>query len=184
MHYDHTAALFQSLIEHMSMSVDVIADITGSAATGLAECMSTEHKVFCCGIGLDACSATGFSELLRTGTLRERPALPVIELSILSAQPLTGAVQRLCDQLGALGQPGDWAVIFGVCLDGTSLAAIENVLNKRQITVIWIGAQGSGPSLTFPGTSTSTALSLCQASAFCLAELIDITLFGPLEDVS
>ncbi len=46
MHYDHTAALFQSLIEQMSLSVDVIADLAGSAADGLAECMSTGHNVF------------------------------------------------------------------------------------------------------------------------------------------
>lgn len=184
MHYDHTAALFQSLIEQMSLSVDVIADIAGNAADGLAECMSTGHNVFCCGIGLDAASATLLSELLRTSTLRERPTLPVIELSIPSGPPLTGAAQRLCDQLGALGHPGDRAVVFGSCLDNGSLTAIENMLSKRQIAVIWIGTQGSGPSLTFPGTSTATALSLCQASAVCLAELIDLTLFGPMEDVS
>ena len=184
MHYEHTATLFESIIEQISLSVDVIADIAGGAANGLAECMSTGHNVFCCGIGLDAASATLLAELLRTGTLRERPTLPVIELGMPSGQPLTGAAQRLCDQLGALGQPGDWAVVFGSSLDHSSLTAIENTLSKRQIAVIWIGTQGNGPSLTFPGTSTATALSLCQASAVCLAELIDLTLFGPLEDVS
>lgn len=183
-HYDNTARIFHSLIEQMSVSVDAIADIMGAAADGVVDGIFREQKVFCCGIGLDACTAMLLSELLRSGALRERPALPVVELTLLSAQPLTGAVQRLCDQLGALGQPGDWAVLFGTCLDDKRIAAIEAVLNKRQIAAVWIGAQGTGPSLTFPGTTATSALSLCQASAVCLAELIDITMFGPLEDIS
>jgi len=183
MHYDNTARLFQALIEQLSLSVDAIADIVGPAADGLVACMLNEQKVFSCGIGLDACTASLLSELLRTPTLRERPALPVFELSQVSAQPLTGAIQRLCDQLSALGQPGDSAVIFGASLNAPSIEAITAVLNKRQITAVWIGAQGPGSSLTFPGTTGTTALSLCQASAICLAELIDITMFGPLEDI-
>lgn len=184
MHYDNTAKHFQTLIEHLSLSVDAIADVLGEATESLVQCICNEQKVFSCGAGLDACTANLFSELLRSGAARERPTLPVIELAVASAPPLTSAVTRLCEQLGALGQPGDYAVIFGSCLDADSIRTVETMLGRRQMPALWVGTQGSGPSLVFPGTTATTALSLSHAGAFCLAELVDITMFGPLEDLS
>ncbi len=181
MHYEATAHHFQQLIEQLSLSVDAIADIAGIAAEQVAEALVGEKKLFCCGVGIDASTATLMSTLLTCGVNRERPTLPAIELSTTTNQPDDGAIHWLTNRLGALGQPGDIAIIFASQLSTHSLEKLESTVNNRQCVAIWIGAQGRGPSLVFPGADPLITLSLCHASAACLAELIDIAMFGPLE---
>jgi D-sedoheptulose 7-phosphate isomerase len=181
MHYDTTAHHFQLLIEQLSLSVDAIADIAGVAADQIVQTFVNEQKLLCCGIGIDGSSAGLMAALLHKGMSRERPSLPAIELTTATSEPQEGAAHWLCEQLGALGQPGDMAVIFASQLEQSSLEKIQNALTKRQCTAVWIGAQGPGPSLTFPDAEPLTTLSLCQTSAICLAELIDVAMFGPME---
>ena len=182
MHYEITAQHFQPLIEHLSLSVDAIADVAGGAADNAVATLVSDSKLLCCGIGLDAPAASLLSALLRTGIARERPSLPVVDLSLASAEPLEGASNWLCQQIAALGQQGDMAFIFASQLPQSALENVQSALTKRAVKAVWVGAQGDGPSLTFPGASALINLSLSHASACCLAELIDITLFGPLED--
>lgn len=181
-HYDFVAQFFHQQIEQASLSVDAIADIAGNAAALASEALLSERKLFSCAVGADCAAATLLSELLRKGLVRERPALPVIELCARHSEPNDAGVTWLTQQLNALGQPGDVAVIFAGGLHPVDVERLANALGKRQVRTLWVGAQGPGPSLVFPGAPQSTVLSLSCASAACLAELIDITTFGPWED--
>lgn len=181
-HYETVAAFFQQHMEHLSLSVDAIADVTGNAAMAATEAIFAERKLFSCGVGVDVASAVAFSEFMRRGLKRERPALPVVELCTRHSEPLEGGVRWLGEQITALGQPGDMAILFSGTLQAADLDFLANALNKRQMNSVWIGAQGPGPSLVFPGADVSTVLTLSHASALCLAELIDVSTFGPLED--
>lgn len=181
-HYELIAQQFQSQIEHLSLSVDAIADILSTAADQSAEAIFSEQKLFSCGAGLDSASAMILSDLLRCGLSRERPTLPVIELTSRHNQPLGSAATWLSQQLTALGQPNDLAVIFASTLADGDLEIISAALIKRQVSSIWIGGQGCGPSLLFPGADPATTLSLSHSAAISLAGLVDVTAFGPLED--
>lgn len=182
-HYELVARFFHQHIEHASLSVDAIADVASNAAMQATEVLFDERKLFTCAAGVDSAAAILLTDLLRTGVLRERPALPVVELCARQAEPLDGAIGWLCQQLTALGQPGDMAVVFAAHLEPAAIDAIAATLDKRDVNALWIGTQGPGMSLVFPGADAPTRLSLCCASASCLAELIDLTAFGPMEDM-
>ena len=181
-HYDTVAQFFHQHIEHLSLSVDAIADVASNTATRAAQTIFSEGKVMVCGAGADAAAAILLTDLLRSGVERERPVLPVVELCARHTQPLDGGVQWMSQQIAALGQPGDFAIVFASTLGTHQLDLLANAFLKRQVDAVWIGLQGPGLSLTFPGADASTALTLSTASAVCLATLIDINTFGPMED--
>jgi len=183
-HYELIARHFQHHIEHLSLSVDAMADILEQAADHVSSAIFAEQKLLCCGTGADSTGAMLLSELLRKGLVRDRPTLPAIELCARSSDPVDGAINWLTQQITALGQPGDVAVVFASTLGSGELERLDDTLNRRQVTPIWVGAQGPGPSLTFPGADASTALALSLASTVCLAKIIDIATFGPLEDIT
>ncbi len=181
-YYNLVASQFQSHIEHLSLSVDAIADILTTAANESTETIFAERKLFACGVAVDCPSAMVLAELLRVGLERERPPLPVIELCPRYAEPVSGATRWLAQQLTALGQPGDLAIVFASSLGADHLEIISTALTKRRVKSIWIGGQGCGPSLLFPDADHATTLSLSHSAAICLAGLIDISAFGPLEE--
>ncbi|EED34804.1 hypothetical protein NOR51B_743 [Luminiphilus syltensis NOR5-1B] len=180
-HYDQIARHFESHIGALSLSVDIIAEVIGHAADNAAEAIFTEQKLFSCGIGADGANAILLSELLQRGVFRERPALPVIELVARHSVNASDGASWVSHQLQSLGQPGDMAIIFASGLPASGVQEISGALAARDIAGVWIGNSGKGIELTFPETSAATALALSSASAIALAELIDITAFGPLE---
>lgn len=182
LYFENVATHFQHHIEHLSLSVDSIAHILETTTERITATLLDEKKLFSCGIGVDAISAQLFCELMSQGLIRERPALPVIELASRRTTTPDGGLRWLQGQLQALGQPGDLAVMFIGTLPPAALADLATTLNKREVASVWIGAQGAGVSLYFPDTAPAINLSLCQASLMCLAELVDIHTFGPLEN--
>ena len=180
--YDDLANFFRNYMEQLSLSVDDIADVTEAAAQLAAETIINEKKLIVCGIGPDAPNASLLAELLQQGLYRERPAIPAIELTSRHIVSLDPGVGWLSQQLTALGQPGDLTLLFATSLNQVDLEFLATALTKRNLESVWIGAQGPGASLAFSGIDRATALALSQNCAICLARLIDITLFGPLED--
>lgn len=181
--YDDLANFFRNYMEQLSLSVDEIADVTEAAAHLAAETIVNENKLIVCGVGTDAPNASLLAELLQQGLYRERPAIPVVELTSRHIVSLDPGVGWLSQQITALGQPGDLTFLFATSLNQVDLDFLASALQKRGLDSIWIGAQGPGASLSFPGTDRATALALSQNCAICLARLVDMTLFGPLEDM-
>ena len=180
--YDDLTYFFRNYMEQLSLSVDEIAELTQEAAQTAAAAVINEHKLIVCGIGPDAPSASLLVELLQQGLYRERPAIPAIELTSRHLVSLDPGVGWLSQQLTALGQPGDLVLLFATSLNQLDLDLLTAALGKRDLESVWVGAQGPGSSLAFSGVDRSTALSLSHNTVICLARLIDITLFGPLED--
>ena len=180
--YDDISTFFHGYIEQLSLSVDDIADVTGSAASLATQTIINEKKLIVCGVGPDAAGAGLLTELLQQGLYRERPAIPAIELTSRHITSLDPGVGWLTQQLTALGQPGYLVILYATSLTQVDLEFLSSAIAKRNLTSIWVGAQGIGPSLAFPGADRATALALSQCCSICLARLIDISLFGTLED--
>lgn len=182
MTYEATTAFFHQHLEAMSLAADDIAEIVEQAGGLAQQTLVAEGKVFSCGLGYSVSSAIIFADLLREHPLRERPALPVVELCprIGLSDPTTSV--WLSSQLVALGQPGDLAIIFASNLLDDESENIATALAKRAVNAVWVGSPGPGVSIAFPDADALSILALNQACAICLANAIDIHTFGPLEE--
>lgn len=181
-HFNRVAAGFHAHIEHFSLSVDAIASVCEYAAELATHAILAEQKLFSIGVGGDSAAAIAFTELLRNGLSRERPTLPAVELIARAAEPQSAGVAWLAEQLRALSQQGDVALVFCSTLANDDVAALAEIAAARSCEVVWIGSSGPGLSLAFPDAPTASKLLLNQATALCLAELIDINTFGPMEE--
>ena len=184
MTYESTTAFFHKHLESLSLAVDDIAEVIEQTSAWAQNTLVAEGKVFSCSLGHGVSSAVAFTELLRQHPLRERPALPVIELSPRTGTAVTTATNWLSSQLVALGQPGDLAVIFASGLRETEIENVATALTKRSVNTVWVGSPGPGINITFPETDPLTILALTHACGVCIANAIDINTFGPLEEHS
>ncbi len=181
-HFDRVATSFQTHIEAISLSVDAIASTAEYVAELATAALLDERKIIVIGAGADAATAMTFCEQLRKGWYRERPALPTVELIARTAEPQSAGVAWLAEQLQALGQAGDLPVVFCAALDLEEMESIATAAAMRGCEPVWLGSRGPGTSLDFPDSPAATRHLLNLAAASCLAELIDINTFGPLED--
>ena len=180
--FDRVASFYQNHIEQISLSVDAVVAATSVAAEAAAATIFSERKLIICGLGLDAASATLLSELLRNGLAHERPALPTIELISRFSIPKEGSVNWLAQQLAVLGQPEDMAIIFACDLDATDAEVIANAAHRRSIKTCWLGAEGPDICLSFDSDDPKVSLSMGHSAAICLADLIELAMFGPMEE--
>lgn len=176
--YERVAGNFQQYIEHTSLSVDAIADIVGTAAERAVQAILTEKKILVIASGLDAATGISLVELLRRDLYRERPAFPAVEIIARHAEPASAGIAWASQQLQALGQPGDLAFVVATTLEDAAIAEVAEAAAQRQVDTIWLGSQGPGLSLVYPGAPESARLVLNQGAVLCLAELIDIMTFG------
>ena len=180
--FDRIASFYQSYIEQISISVDSIVSATSEAADAATTAIFEERKLIVCGLGVDSAPATLLSELLRNGLRADRPALPTIELISRFATPREGSVNWLSQQLTVLGQPQDMAIVFASELDLADVDLILNAINKRSMNIFWIGAAGPHGHLCFDRCDPKVSLSLYHSAAICLADLIEVAMFGPMEE--
>jgi phosphoheptose isomerase len=181
-YYPIIASFFQHHLETASLAVDTVADVIAEAAEESARVILDEGKLFAIGLGPDCASAVALSSLMHRGLLRERPSLPVIELAEHRTDPSVSSTQWVSQQLRALGQMGDLGLVFAATLGEAEVNHLASVANQRQLNLIWFGSQGPGRSLNFSGLTLEAKLTMNQLVAVCLARLIDISTFGPLED--
>jgi len=180
--FDRVASFYQNHIEQISVSVDAVVAATSEAAEAAASTIFSESKLIICGLGLDASPATLLSEFLRNGLANERPALPTIELMSRFSTPKEGSVNWLAQQLAVLGQPEDMAIIFACDLDATDAEVIANAAHRRSIKTCWLGAEGPDICLSFDSDDPKVSLSMGHSAAICLADLIELAMFGPMEE--
>ena len=184
MTYELTTAFFHKHLESVSLAVDDMAEVIEQTAAWAQNTLVAEGKIFSCGLGHGIGSAVAFTELLRQHPQRERPALPVLELSPRSGAEDSTATRWLSSQLMALGQPGDLAFVFAHNLLEGDIEDIANALEKRAVSTVWVGSPGPGIHITFPDVDPLSILALSHACGVCLANAIDINTFGPLEEHS
>ena len=164
------------------MMVDGVAESLGNAAILSSEAVLNEGKLLSVGLGADCANATAFAGLLHRGILRERPGLPVVELVEHHIESVEAGVTWACQQIQALGQPGDVAIIFGATLNEQDSQRLGHAAGHREVKLIWLGRRGPGISIGLTEEQLETRVTLNGTLAVCLARLIDIYMFGPLED--
>ena len=180
--YPLISEFFQRHLNAASMMIDDMAKPLGDAAVMSSEAVLNECKLFSVGLGADCASAAAFAGLLHRGMLRERPGLPVVELSEHHIESMEAGLSWASQQIQALGQPGDVAIVFGATLNEQHSQRIGHAADQRQVKVIWLGRRGPGISIDTAEEKLETRVTLNGTLAVCLARLIDIHTFGPLEE--
>ncbi len=183
-HYNDVASFYAEYMEQLSLSVDSIADSAGRIAEIATATLFDDKRLFCIGVDIDAAAAISLIEQLRSGIYRERPVLPVIELTSRTAETRESGIQWCLQQLRALGHPGDAAIIFYSDSHSNDIDAFSATLAQRGVQAAWVGCPGPGLSLSFPGANLATRLALSQASAMSIAYLIDTLAFGPVDSAT
>ena len=136
--YPLIANFFHRYIESASLAVDDVAEIAGAAADVASRAILTEKKLFSIGLGADAASAIVLTSLLQNGVLRERPSLPVLELAEYRIGSVQIGIMWVTQQLQALGQAGDAAVIFAANLSQSEVQRIQVAIEQRQVNAVWL----------------------------------------------
>ena len=85
-------------------------------------------------------------------------------------------------QIQALGQAGDVAIIFALALSESDIQRFHLSAEDRQVTAIWVGQRGPGLSISSGDETIESLLTLNYSIAICLARLIETYTFGPVED--
>ena len=83
--------------------VDEIAGPLASAAELAGAAILQDQKLLSIGLGPDCASATVFASLLHQGVLRERPALPVVEIAAHQIESVNVGVSWAGQRIQALG---------------------------------------------------------------------------------
>ena len=162
--------------------VDEIASPLASAAELATEAILDDQKLLSIGLGADCASATAFASLLHKGVFRERPALPVVEITEHHIETVSVGVSWAVQRIQALGQPGDVAFIFAALLSTGDIQRLSQVAEQRQMQLIWLGNLGPGLSINSNDKDVETRVTLNMTLAICVARLIDIHTFGPMEE--
>ena len=180
--YPIIANFFRKQLEHTSLSVDSIAEGIAQAAQLCAEAILAEKKLFSTGLASDCSSAVALAGLLQRGILRERPSLPVVELAEHHIDSVDTGTLWASQQIQALGQAGDVAIIFALALSESDIQRLHLSAEDRQVTAIWVGQRGPGLSISSGDETIESRLTLNYSIAICLARLIETYTFGPVED--
>lgn len=178
--YTFIADFFQQHFEHASLAMDNVADFVEDAAHQISTALLNERKVLVVAAGLDAPAAQLFSELMTNGALRERPPLP--SYPVIYPELNGQTVHALNQKLSAYGQSGDVALLFASQLRQTEVDTLQQQLQDRGVQGLWLGALSLGYALPFSGTPPLHKLPICYLTAQCIASLVDISLFGPMEE--
>jgi D-sedoheptulose 7-phosphate isomerase len=191
--YQLVARNFQQAMEAISLSVDILAEPVQQSAVLLSSALLSDHKLFACGNGAGAVVAQLFSTYMANRYERERPGLPVLNLSadgaILSAIGSEhNPAEVFSRQIRALGAPGDAMLAVDGPPNNLNLLRAVQAAHERDIKVVALCSdeQSALAALLEPGDSSLVVAATTPARIIelqvmvigCLCELIDSNLFG------
>ncbi len=189
-HFSESLRVKQEAMETMGPVIIEAAELIGRS-------LVAGGKVLSCGNGGSAGDAQHFSSEMLNRFERERPGLPAMALTTDSSTITSIANdydynQVFAKQVRALGQEGD--VLLAISTSGNSAnvaAAIDAAHDRGMAVVALTGRDGGemaarlGPSdveLRAPQASTARTQELHLLLIHCLCDLIDLQLFGPVEE--
>ena len=179
--YPAISAFFQRHLNAASLMVDEIAGPLASATELATAAILEDQKLLSIGLGADCASATAFASLLHQGVLRERPALPVVEIAEHQIESVNVGVNWTGQRIQALGQPGDVGFVFAASLNTADIQRLSQAAEQRQVQLIWFGNRGPGLNIGGSDEDIETRVAFNMTLAICAARLIDIHTFGPME---
>ena len=179
--YPAISEFFQRHLNAASLIVDEVSGSLASAVELATEAILEDRKLLSIGLAADCASAIAFSSLLHQGVLRERPALPVVEIAEHQIESVNVGASWAGQRIQALGQPGDVGFVFATLLSTADIQRLSQAAEQRQMQLIWFGSRGPGLNINGNDEAVETRVALNMTLAICAARLIDIYAFGPLE---
>lgn len=193
-HYQIISDNFQRTIETIALSVDTLAPHLAKASEILVTTLLGDHKIICCGNGVDGALAQVFCCNLLSRFEQERPALPALALSsdatsITAIAHGAGLNETYSRQIRALGQPGDTLLCISSAGDTTSLLRAIQAAHERDMAVVALSSdraaeldsllQQEDVLIQVSCARRTGTVELHIMILHCLCELIETSLFGP-----
>ncbi len=188
--------LFHASIEAKMHAGETVSPLILEASELLVQCLLNERKILVCGNGPSAALAQILSNNLVNRFERERPSLPAIalggDLTHITAVANESSFNDIFSRaIRAIGQPGDILVILSSSGNPSNLVQAVQAAHDRNIAVIALTGRDGGNisalldvndrELCVPVNSRTRIHEIHLLTLFCLCDLIDEQLFGPLE---
>ena len=193
---EHIHNLFHESIAVKMQAGEILAPAIVEAGEKLVGCLLNDGKILVCGNGPSAGLAQIFTNNLTYHFERERPSLPAITLandiiSVTAAAGDSSFNDIFAREIRSIGQSNDVLVI--ICCSGKSSNILQAVqaAHEREIHIIALtGSKESNiSSLLDVNDRELCAVTNVRARVhelhllilFCLCDLIEEKLFGPIE---
>lgn len=176
---------------------ETLSPLISEAANRLVNCLLQEGKILCCGNGPSAALSQLFVNNLTNRFERERPGLPAVALacdltSVTAIANEASFHDIFARDINVLGRPEDTLVVFSSSGNPNNLLRAVQSAHDRGIAVIVLSGRDGGNisalldandlELRAPVHSRARIHEIHLLTLFCLCDLIDESLFGPLED--
>lgn len=188
--------LFQGHIEATMNTGEMLLPDLEEAAAMIVESFLNDGKILTCGNGTSASLAQIFTRKLLHRYERERPSLPAINLgsslpNVASVLSETNLNDVFAKEIRAYAQPND--VLLLITSSGNPqnlIQAMQTAHSKGIKSIILTGRDGGNiaslmdegdKEIRIPSASRARIHEIHLLILFCLCDLIDEQLFGPLD---
>lgn len=188
--------LFQQSVEAKMNAGEVIFPDILYAADMMVDCLLNDGKILACGNGPSAALAQILTNNLINRFERQRPSLPAFTLGCDLTNVTAIANERsfnevFAKEVKALGNEGDVLIIFSSSGNPSNiLQALQAAHDKGMLIIVLSGRDGGNISalldvndkeIRIPSNSRRRIHEIHLLTLFCLCDLIDEKIFGPLE---
>lgn len=188
--------LFHKSLEAKMVCGEELAPELVEASQIIVDALLQEHKILVAGNGISAANAQVLTTLLANRFERERPGFAAYALATnptaITAFASDNSFNDIYSkQITALGQAGDVLVLFSTSGNPSNLIQAVASAHDREMAVIAFTGRDGGNipalldtqdlELRVPVDSRSRIHEVHLLSVFCLCDLIDHQLFGPME---
>ena len=194
---ERVIGLFHKSLEAKMVSGELLAPGLVGAGEIVVTALLNEHKIFVAGNGNSAANSQILVNCLTNRFERERPGFAAYALATNPTAITAFASDNsfndiFAKQIMALGQEGDVLILFTTSGNPSNLIqAIASAHDRGMSVIAFTGRDGGNiPSLLdvhdtelrAPVDSRARIHEVHLLSLFCLCDLIDYQLFGPIDD--
>jgi len=188
--------IFQRSVEAKIQSSEQILPHIVEASGKIVNCLLNGNKLLVCGNGPSAALAQLFTNNLINRFERERPSLPAIALgcdltNVTSIAFESNFNEIFAKEVRALGNSGDVLVILSSSGNPANLLQAIQAAHEKNMTVVTLSGRDGGNLSSLLDVNDNEILVPIDSRAriheihllilFCLCDLIDEQLFGPME---
>lgn len=189
--------IFQRSVEAKIQSSEQLLPHIVAASEVIVNSLLNGGKILTCGNGSSASLAQLLSNNLINRFERERPNLPSIALGRdIAGVTSIGHNSNLNDifakEIRALGNDGDVLIIFSTSGNPANLIQAIQAAHDRNMNIVTLSGRDGGnlsslldvndKEILVPVDSRSRIHEIHLLISFCLCDLIDQQLFGPIDD--
>lgn len=188
--------IFQRSVEAKIHTSEQLLPLIVEASGTLVNSLLNGGKILVCGNGPSAALSQLFTNNLINRFERERPSLPAITLgcdltNVTSIAYESNFNEIFAKEIRALGNPGDTLVILSSSGNPSNLIQAIQAAHDRDMSIVTLSGRDGGnlsalldvndKEILVPIDSRSRIHEIHLLILFCLCDLIDEQLFGPIE---